>query len=148
MKEIPKMVGGLLVIALLLAHFFLIALFTAPSDKLIGLLIKGNTGFLMAEEVPDAVEAFLVTNKVSVDGDYELDSSSKAKLIFGILQLRKEHFMTNPERLALDMNLLNYGGGIIGIKSGSEYYYRKPLTVASDKEWITLVNLQKIFSKK
>lgn len=148
MREIPKMIGGLLVIALLLAHLFLIALFIAPADKLLGLLIKHDAGFLMAEEVPEAVETFLTTNRVTVAGDYLLDSSSKEKVIFGILQLRKKRFMTDSEKLALNMNLLNYGEGIVGLKSASQYYYKKPIAEASDKEWITLVNLQKIFSKK
>lgn len=148
MREILKMAGGLLIIGLFLAHLFLIGLFIAPADKLLGLLINHDGEFLIAEEVPEAVEVFLVTNKVPVDGDYQLNSSSKAKLMLGILQLRKERFMTYSQGLALDMNLLNYGEGIVGIGAGSEYYYKKPLTEASDKEWITLVNLQKIFSKK
>ncbi len=135
-------------IGLLLAHLFLIGLFITPSDKLLGLLINYDGEFLIANEVPEAVETYLVTNRVPVDGDYQLNSSSKAKLMLGILQLRKERFMTDSERMALDMNLLNYGDGIVGIRAGSEYYYKKPLTEASDKEWITLVNLQKIFAKK
>ncbi len=135
-------------IGLLLAHLFLIGLFITPSDKLLGLLINYDGEFLVAKEVPEAVETFLVTNRVPVDGDYQLNSSSKAKLMLGILQLRKERFMTDSERMALDMNLLNYGDGVVGIRAGSEYYYKKPLTEASDKEWITLVNLQKIFAKK
>lgn len=148
MREIPKMIGGLLVIALLLAHSFLIALFIAPADKLLALLIKGDAGFVVAKEVPEAVETFLVTNEVAINGDYLLDSSSKEKVIFGILELRKKRFMSDSERLALSMNLLDYGEGIVGVKSASQYYYKKPIAEASDKEWITLINLQKIFSKK
>ncbi len=148
MREIPKMIGSLLIIALLLAHVFLIALFITPADKLLGLLIKSDAGFLVAEEVPESVSAFLATNGVTVNGDYQLGSSSRARLITSILQFRKKHFMADSERLALDMNLLNYGENIVGLKAGSNYYYKKPLDKASDKEWITLVNLQKIFSKK
>lgn len=142
------MVGGLLLIALLLAHFFLIALFFAPIDKLLFLFIESDYGYLADEELPEPVKAFLITNNVTVDGDYQLNSSNKARLILGILQLRRKHFMNLSEQLTLDANLLNYGEDLVGIKSASEYYYKRPLSEVSDKEWITLVNLQKIFSKK
>lgn len=148
MREIPKMIVGLLFIALLLAHLFLIALFFAPAPKLLGLIIESDSGFLAASEIPEGVEDFLTTNKVVVDGDFKPDNTIKSKLVLSILQLRKDRFMNNYEQLALDMSLLDYGEDIVGLKSASEYYYKKPLTEASDKEWITLVNLQKIFSKK
>jgi hypothetical protein len=148
MREIPKMLGGLLLVALLLAHLFLIALFFAPVPKLLGLVIESNSGFLVASEIPEAVEFFLTTNKVGAGGDFTSDASVKSKLVMGILMLRQERFMDDTERLALNMNLLDFGEGIIGMKAASEHYYKKSLMELSDKEWITLVNLQKIFSKK
>lgn len=148
MREIFRMTGSFLIIALLIAHFFLIALIAAPTDKLLGLIVEGDRGFLEPEEIPGPVEDFLVTNRVAVNGDYELDNSSKGELVSGILQLRKEYFMDPVEQIALDANLLNYGEGLVGIKSASEYYYDKPLSEVSDREWITLVNLHNIFSKK
>ena len=70
------------------------------------------------------------------------------QLVFGILKIRREKLMSSIEALAMDMNLLDYGESIIGLESASHYYFSKPLSEASDKEWITLINLQKIFSKK
>lgn len=148
MREIPKMVGGLLLIALLLAHLFLIALFFAPAHKLLGLVIESDSVFLAASEIPEGVEDFLATNKVGVEGNFKPDRTIKSKLVMGILQLREERFMNNYEKLALNMNLLDYGEDIIGLGEAAEYYYKEPLAKLSDKEWITLVNLQKIFSKK
>lgn len=148
MRDILKMVGGLLVIALLIAHFFLLALFVAPVNKLLGLIIKSSEGFVVAEELPEDVEKFLVIYGVPVVGDYKLDTTSKGKLVLGILQFRREHFMETPEQIALDTNLLNYGEGIIGIKAASQYYYKKPLSEVSEKEWINLVNLHNVSSKK
>lgn len=142
------MVGGLLLIALLLAHLFLIALFFAPAHKLLGLVIESDSVFLAASEIPEGVEDFLATNKVGVEGNFKPDRTIKSKLVMGILQLREERFMNNYEKLALNMNLLDYGEDIIGLGEAAEYYYKEPLAKLSDKEWITLVNLQKIFSKK
>ena len=82
MREIFKMTGSLLLVALLIAHFFLIALFVAPTDKLLGLVMESNQGFLGAEDIPKPVEDFLLTNKVAVNGDYELIDSHKGELIF------------------------------------------------------------------
>ena len=142
------MAGGLLIIALLLAHIFLVALFIIPPEKLLTLIVKDSPGFLTAEEIPVSVETFLITNKITVEGDYQFNSGNKGKLISGVLQFRRVRFMNDSERLALDMNLLNYGEGIIGLRAASEYYYKKPLTQISEKDWVMLVHLQKIFSKK
>jgi len=148
MREILKMIGGLLIVALLIAHFFLVALFVAPADKLLGLFMPSNQGFLVTQELPEPVEDFLVNNHVEVAGDYRIDQSHKGRLILGILQLRKQYFMNVKQQLALDANLLNYGEDLVGVKSASEYYYDKPLSETSDWEWITLVNLHSISSKK
>ena len=145
MREVFKIAGSLLVVALLIAHFLLIALIVAPTDKLLGLIIESDQGFLGPEEIPGPVEDFLVANRVVLNGDYELDNSDKGKLVSGVLQLRKEYLMDPAEQIALDANLLNYGEGLIGIESASEYYYGKPLSEVSDREWITLVNLHNIY---
>ncbi len=147
MRDILKMTGSLLIIALLIAHFFLLGLFLAPTDKLMSLIRDDDQRFFYAEDLPTDVEAFLLTNKVSVDGDYRFDSTTKGRLVLGILQMRREHFMQTGEQIALDANLLNYGDDIFGIQEASEYFYHKPLESVSDKEWITLVNLQKILKK-
>lgn len=148
MRELFKMTGSLLIIALLIAHFFLIAFFVAPSNKLLGLLLSNDTGFLSAENVPAAVETFLVDHHVTVDGDYHLDDSSRGKIILSVLEMRRNYMMEPIQQIALDANLLNYGEGLIGIRAASEYYYKKDLAELSESQWITLVNLHKIFSKK
>lgn len=148
MRAILKMTGSLLVIALLIAHFFLIALFVAPSHRLLGLLVQSEHGFLKEEEWPEPVENFLITNNVGIYGDYQLGQGSKEKLILSILQFRREYIMDFRERLTLDANLLDYGEGVIGIQAASQRFYQKPLSEALDKEWITLINLHDIFSKK
>ncbi|MBN2307255.1 hypothetical protein JXD20_04690 [Candidatus Peregrinibacteria bacterium] len=147
MKSVFQIIGSLLIISLLIAHFFLIALLVAPTNKLLGLLIENDQGFVSVTEISEAVQSFLVDNKVSVNGDYQLNQSNKGRFIFGILQLRRKYFMEPTEQIALDANLLNYGGGLIGVESASEYFYGKSLSEISDREWITLVNLNSIFSK-
>ena len=148
MREIPKMIGGFVIIALIMAHLLLVSLFLVPMPKLLGLLIKSDTAFLTASEIPATVEAFLTDNKVEITSDYKPDSDFKVQILASILEVRRSRFMTSSQQLALDMNLLDFGEGIIGLGAASEYYYKKPLVELSDKEWITLINLQKIFSKK
>ena len=148
MQGIFKMIGGFVIIALLMVHLLIVSLFLIPIPKLLGLVIKSDFGFLTASEIPEAVEDFLVQNKVEITSDYKPDSDFKVQILASILEVRRSRFMTPSEQLALDMNLLDFGEGIIGLGAASEYYYKKPLLELADKEWITLINLQKIFSKK
>ena len=148
MQGIFKIIGGFIIIGLLLAHLLLVSFFLAPMPKLLGLLIETEVGFLTSSDIPENVGTFLTDNKVEVISDYHPDSDFKAQLVASILEVRRSRFMTPSEQLALDMNLLDFGEGIIGLGAASEYYYKKPLLELADKEWITLINLQKIFSKK
>ncbi len=134
-------------ISLLVGHLILLSLFVTPAHKLLSLAVD-NTQFLSAAMIPANVEQFLTDNKVEVDGTYEGDERPGSRLVFGVLGLRQEKLMDASEKLALEMNLLDFGEGIIGLEAASEYYFKKPLSEISDKDWITLVNLQKIFSKK
>jgi hypothetical protein len=148
MRELLKTFGALLLIFLLIAHIFLVALFLVPADKLLAAIVESDSGFINAEEVPKQVETFIKVNNIVVLGDYQPNSESiKSQLIMGLLELRQTRFMNDTEKLALNLNLLNFGEGIVGLKSASRYYYMKPLETLSDKDWINLVNLQKIFSK-
>ena len=143
-----KAMGSLFLIALLLAHLLLVSFFLAPMPKLLGLISESDASLITASDIPENVLTFLTDNKIEVISDYHPDSDLKAQLIANILEVRSSRFMTPSQQLALDMNLLDFEEGIIGLGAASEYYYKKPLVELSDKEWITLINLQKISSKK
>lgn len=147
MQALAKLAGGFLVITLLIGHLLLLSLFMAPVPKLLS-LSTGQDGFLSASMIPPNVKQFLSDNKVAVEGTFDGEGRSGDRLVFGILNLREAKLMDPDQRLALNMNLLDYGEGIIGLGSASQYYFKKPLSEISDKEWLTLINLQKIFSKK
>lgn len=144
MWEYSKMIGSLLGIALLLAHLFLLALFLAPADKLLSLVIRSNVGFVEVSDLPEKVEEFLLVNHVPVRGEFMPDSKVKTRLVLGILHGREARIMDEREKLVLNMNLLDYGQGLVGIKSAAPYYFEKQLEELSDKHWITLVHLQGI----
>ena len=148
MRGLAKIVGGLLVLSLLMAHLLMVSLFLAPAPKLLGLLVESDAGFLNDSEIPSAVETFISVNKIEVKGDFSLATGPFHRLILGVLKIRKNKLMDPTQQLALDMNLLNFGKDIIGLKQAAVFYYKKPLAELSDQEWITLINLQKIFSKK
>lgn len=146
MRGIFKAIGSLLFISILMAHFLFSFLFLAPVPKLLNLIVPNQLGFLRSSDVPQAVQSFLKDNHVQVSGDYKVDSDFKAQLISKILEIRKKRFMSYPEQLALSMNLLSFGNHVLGMKAASDYYLKKPLSGLSDKEWIMLINLQKIIS--
>lgn len=146
MRALAKLLGAFLVISLLVGHLLLVSLFLAPPEKLLAL--AEGADFLSASMIPPQVEQFLNDNHVGVEGTYEGDERPGSRLVFGVLKLRENKFMDSTQQLALNMNLLDYGEGIVGLESASQYYFKKPLSEISDKEWITLINLQKIFSKK
>jgi len=148
MRSFVKMTGGFLVLSLLMAHLLMVSLFLAPAPKLLGLVIKSEAGFIGDSEIPDTVQTFVTKNKIQVKGDYGLPGNSFQKLLLGILRVRRDRIMDPTQQLALDMNLLNFGENVVGLSQAALFYYKKPLTELSDPEWVTLINLQKIFSKK
>ena len=147
MWEYVKMVGGLCIVVLLAAHFVLAALFVTPADRLLGMMLEAEGGWVTSEELPGDVERFLWQNQVPVEGDYVPDDTFKAKLIYGILQLREVYFMDSREALVMNMNLLDYRQGGVGMEGAAFYYFGQPLDQLSDKHWITLVHLHNIFLK-
>lgn len=101
-----------------------------------------------AEDIPEQVQRFLDENRVQLQAELKGKEKLLARLAIGVLELRRDKFMTSSERLALDLNLLHFGADIIGIEAASDYYFKKPLSEIKEAQWITLINLQKIFSKK
>lgn len=148
MRGLVKMVGMFLVLSLLMTHLLLVSLFLAPAPKLLGLIIRNESGFIGDADIPDTVQAFITKNKIEVKGDYEIAGNSFQKLLLGILRVRRDRIMEPNQQLALDMNLLNFGEDVVGLRQAALFYYKKPLAELSDPEWVTLINLQKIFSKK
>jgi hypothetical protein len=148
MRGLAKFFGNLVVLSLLMAHLLLVSLFLAPSSKLLGLIVEGDLGFLVATDIPPTVATFIATNKIEVKGDYGLSSKPFHQLLSGVLKIRRNKFMSSGQQLALDMNLLNFGENVVGLRRAALFYYKKPLAELSDPEWITLINLQKIFAKK
>ena len=148
MRGLAKMVGGFLVLSFLMAHLLMISLLIAPAPKLVGLIVKSDLGFLSAADIPSTVVTFITTNKVEVKGDYDLPGGPFDRFLLGLLKIRRNKLMSATERLALDMNLLNFGEEVVGLRRAASFYYKKNLEKLTDQEWITLINLQKIFSKK
>lgn len=136
----------LLVFLLLMGHFALVAFFFAPSSKLLSLITENELNLLQASVIPSEVENFLSEHDIKVDADL-LPDDLLGRLGSGVLELRRNKFMSETEQLALDLSLIDFGEGIIGINAASEYYFKKPLSELSATQWITLVNLHKMFLK-
>lgn len=148
MRGILKMIGSFAILTLLIIHLLVVALLMAPAPKLLGLAVHGDFDYLYASDIPKGVQEFIERNKIEVQGDFQVAENSAGRLIIKLLKIKHDRFMDSNERLALDMNLLNYGKGVIGLNEAAQYYYKEPIKELSDQEWLTLINLQKIFSKK
>lgn len=148
MRGLVKMAGGFLMLSLLMAHLLMVSLFLAPASKILGLIIHSEAGFIGDEDIPETVQTFITKNKIEVKGDYALAENSFQKLMLGILKVRRNRIMEPDQQLALDLNLLNFGEDVVGLRQAALFYYKEPLTKLTDPEWVTLINLQKIFSKK
>lgn len=148
MRSALKMIGSFLVISLLTIHLLVITLLMAPAPKLIDLAIPGGLDYLHPHDIPKGVRNFIESNKIEVKGNYQIADNSVGRLISRLIRIKHNRFMDYDEQLALNMNLLDFGKGVIGMRAAAEYYYGEPLKELSDQEWLTLINLQKIFSKK
>lgn len=136
----------LLVFLLLMGHFALVAFFFAPSSKLFSLTTDDNLNLLQASIIPSEVESFLTEHDIEVDANFPPDGLL-GRLGSGVLELRRDRFMSDTEQLALDLSLLDFGDNVVGVEAASEYYFKKPLSELSANQWITLVNLHKMFLK-
>ncbi len=146
MEGIQKFIIRFLIFLLLTGHFALIAFFFAPSSKLFSLVIEQDIKLLQASVIPVEVASFLGKNNIEITADYSSDNLF-GRLSSEILELRRNRFMNDTEQLALNLSLLDFGSDIIGVQSASEYYFKKPLSELSATQWITLVNLHKMFLK-
>lgn len=148
MKDILKMAGSLFLIALLIAHFFLVALFVAPTERLLAMIIEVPAYLVTADDIPQSVSGFLIEHKIVVDADTPDPVSPKGQIVVSLLKLRESRFMAERERLALKANLLDYGQGVQGLSEAAELYYGKFLSELEDRQWITLFNLHNITQRK
>jgi hypothetical protein len=147
MDRMMKYLGGSFLLLLLMAHFLLLGIFFAPTDKLLASILPPESQPVTAADIPASVEEFLVTNNIDIPDPLKPESTLFTTLVTNILELRKNRLMGESEKLALNLNLLIFGENVIGIDAASRYYFKKPISEITDSQWITLVNLQKIFSK-
>ena len=146
MDRTLKFTVGIFLILLVAGHLFLLSFFFAPIEKLMASVLTDDAVIISTSDIPVSVEEFLIENKIPVEGDTDFVKGVPAKVLMSLLALRADKFMDENERLAFNLNLLPYGEEMLGIGAASEYYFKKPLSEISDAQWITLVNLQKIFS--
>ena len=146
MDRTLKFALGSFLILFVAVHLFLIGFFFVPVEKLMASVLADDSVIVSASDIPASVEDFFVINNIPVEADTSFVKGVPAKVLMGLLELRAAKFMDENERLAFNLNLLPYGEEMLGIGAASEYYFKKPLSEISDTQWITLVNLQKIFS--
>ncbi len=145
MESTTKFIGSFALLFLLIAHLLLLGIFIAPTDVLIASILPKDTDLIEVPDIPSPVEDFLLINNIEVEAEFHSDEI-RSRLFLGILDFRRSKFMTESEALTLNLNLLSYGEDIIGIESASQYYFKKPVSEITDAQWITLINLQRIFA--
>lgn len=143
MPSFVKFIGKIIFLLLLVAHFTLIILIFAPVSKLITLVNK-ELEMVDLSSIPQSL--------VKLENEKDLVPTSNlnysnviGRLNVRILKWRRDRFMSTEEKLAFDLTTLDFGENVVGLKAASDYYFKKPLSEISDEEWITLVNLNRIF---
>lgn len=61
------------------------------------------------------------------------------------LKLRYKRLLDEPERQALILSSLSFGGDVFGLQAGSYYYFKKPLDQLSDQEIASLAAFYRVF---
>lgn len=147
MLGVLRTIGTLFIIFLLAIHLLVILLFFIPTPKLLNLMIDGEGEFLIPNQIPEPIQDFLDEHEIIIEADYYPSDNLFHRSLMSILKFRETKFMNPSDKLAFNMNLLDFGEGIIGLRSAAEYYYKKPLEKLSNDEWIMLINLHKIFAE-
>ncbi|MDH5597141.1 MAG: transglycosylase domain-containing protein [Candidatus Peregrinibacteria bacterium] len=139
-----KMLGAMIVLSLIFLHLVLLGLFLSPVSFLLS-TVEGRDDFVEPGMVPvliaKGVEADIAEHGVLIfaeDGNLQ-------RLVGGMLNLRFKKFMNEEEKVAVYMTLLEFGGDVRGVDAASRYYFKKGAEELSEDEWMTLINLQRMF---
>ena len=139
-----KMLGAMLVLSLIFLHLVLLGLFLSPVSFLLS-TVEGRDDFVESGMVPvsiaEGVQADIVEHGLLTFGE----DGNLQRLAGGMLNLRFKKFMKEEEKVAVYMNLLDFGGGVRGVEAASHYYFGRGVEALSEEEWMTLVNLQRMF---
>lgn len=139
MKSVVQIILGFIIFILITCHLFVIGLLIGPTPKLVN-LVNGDIDYVYIGSVPQGVINVFPVNELTLESNGYLDI-----LILSILDLKFNKFFDSSERQELYLNTLDFGGGIVGIESASNYYFNKSVKELSFDESIMLINLYKVF---
>ncbi len=145
MNEGIKNIGHLMLFVLLSIHLGFMFLILSPTPLLFRMNYE-SLPLVEASLIPKKVQRFLEDSStplsISSDGAVNFSDQLKAKF----LEFRREKFLDDTERLALDLSLVNFGSDILGMEAGAQYYFQKPLSDLTEDQWMSLIYFQAIFN--
>jgi len=145
MKSTFRFIIGLIILILISVHVLVIGLFICPVPKLLNVALAHDVEYVAISDIPVHVKQVFANDQpvnLLEDGDPINQVMSK------ILMVRQQKFFDDDERQELYLNTLDFGDGVIGIQSASNYYFQKPVSDLSFEETLTLIGIFRIFSNK
>ncbi len=97
-------------------------------------------------QIPSEVQNYLKSG-VLPPSHIEPSGSLSSKLITRVLEFKRSKVFNEDKKLIFDLNLMDFGEGVIGVNAASDYYFNKPAKDLQVREWKSLINFYRIFSK-
>ena len=148
MSKIFKGIIGILIFVLIITHFFLLSFFFTPIPKAVNILFNINkVDFVRLSDLPN-----YTANTFLSDKDYQKDFlvfnddlPIFQKIISSSLTFRSKKIFSDNDNKDLYLNVMDFGGNVIGLESASKYYFNKSVFSLTENEMVTLVNLFRVF---
>jgi len=131
------------IIFLLAIHIAVFTLLFSPKEKLLALSIKNNAEYVYIDQMPE----YLPQVFIGKDNEIKINSADGfiSSISTSILNFRMKKIFDDKMLAEMYLNTIDFGGGVVGIESASQYYYKKSAKDLSMEECLTLSGIQKVF---
>ncbi len=142
MRSFFSIIGAFIIVSSLAFHFLLVGLILMPTAKAVTSIT--HAPFVQYAELPVGVrQAF---SDVVQHVQFRSSRQGVERAVAGALEIRAK--LKQKERGELALNMLNFGGEVVGVENGAQYYFHKSVRELTTEEAVTLSALYKIFIVK
>jgi len=134
MGNMFRAIAGFLIFVSATAHFLMVGLILMPTAKAVTTIT--HAPYVQYAELPVGVrQAF---SDVVQHVQFRASCQGIQKAVAGALEIRAK--LKQKERGELALNMLNFGGEVVGVENGAQYYFHKSVRDLTTEEAVTLAS--------
>jgi hypothetical protein len=144
MKSFFRISIGLIFLVLIVAHLLLVSLMLCPVSVVLGMATGQKVEYIALADIPQYVQQLFPKDAPSKNLSASATTLTE-KIANKVLDIRHSKFFDDNDTLEYNFNTLDFGEGVMGIESASEYYFNKPVSSLSFEEALNLAGVYQIF---